>query len=611
MIKRKTIFIVLVFILIFIMVALFETQTLVEHLSPDKGYLNLKDWSFEENGIVTLEGEWEFYYNDFLTSDDFKSGKVPKVSYIMIPSNQSNIEDSKPFDDNKFYGTLRLVVDLPSSNQIYGLKSDIVLSAYELYVNGIPVGGIGQVGTSAESSKPYYGVVESYFLPEDNQVEIIYHTSDFYFEDCAITVPTIGLAHQITSASKFSVGKDLFLFGMLLTMGLYHIGLYVIRKKDRAPLHFGVFCLMFALRMLLLGSRILPSLIDFSFVIYGRLAYITVFIGVFALFAFLYVTFVELFHKKFIQISFLSACVSVLIAILAPFVWIDQWIIPYAILNFSLMGYAAIRLLIGVRKNVLFTGWVLFGFLCILLTFLNDFIYEITLSNHGSLIPLGMALFIMIQASTLSAKFSNAFSNVEKLSAENAMILSEVKHVNANLESIVENRTRDLKEALVEMDLMSKTDYLTKLPNRRLMFQKIDTLIQNKQDFFVAIADIDKFKIVNDTYGHDKGDVILQDLSERLKIAIGDQGFVGRWGGEEFLLILHGANEFEALSRAEEIRESIGSKYNIIIHSPITITIGLCQYDGSASIDSVIANADKALYQGKLGGRNQCRLFRN
>ena len=610
MMKRKQILLVLIFIISLAMVAFFDMRPVVSHPKPAEGYLDLSAWSFEENGVVPLEGEWAFYYNAFLTSDDFKGENLPEARYINIPSNQSNIKASKPFDSNKFYGTMRLVVDLPTNNQIYGLKTDIVLSAYKLYANGIYMGGIGGVGSDAESASPYYGILESYFSPIDNRVELIYHASDFSFEDCAITGPTIGLGHQITSASKLSAGKDLFLFGMLLTMGLYHIGLYWIRKKDRGPLYFGLFCIMFAVRMLLIGSRVLPMLLSMSFIIYARLAYITVFIGVFSLFAYLYHTFNELFPKRFVQMGFYMALISVAIGLFAPFNWIDNWILVYALVNFSLMGYAILRLIVGIKRNVLFAGWVLFGFVCILMTFLNDFVYEVTLSNKGSLIPLGMALFIMLQAYTLSAKFSNAFSNVEKLSAENELMLSEVKHVNANLESIVENRTRDLKEALVEMDLMSKTDYLTKLPNRRLMFQKIDELIQNKQDFFVAIADIDKFKIVNDTYGHDKGDVILQDLSERLKLTLGDDGFVGRWGGEEFLIILYGSNEYKALTLSNKIRESIGSKYNVVIKSPITITVGLCQYDGSTTIDAVIANADKALYEGKLGGRNQCRLYR-
>lgn len=608
--KQKQFLLVLIFIGILLLAYYLSGDQNKEAPIPVNGYLDLRDWSFEEDGMVSLTGEWMFCFDDFLETTDWDEDQRPGIQYVFVPSNKNTMNQVKPFDENKFFGTMRLVVDLPENNQIYGLKSDIVLSAYELYINDNFAGSVGQVGTNKETSRPSYKILNSYFMPEHNQVELLYHTSDFYFEDCAITAPQIGLADQIANESKIGVGRDLFLFGMLLTMGLYHIGLYLIRKKDRGPFYFGIFCLMFGLRLLIVGERILPSTFGFDFMIYSRMAYATVFIGVNALCAFLYFTFYELFPKRYLKVSTYLMVISLVIAVVAPFRYIDLWIIPYAVVGFSLMGYAIIRLIIGVEKGTAFTGWVLFSFVSIVLTFVNDFIYEITLSNHASMIPLGMTVFIMTQAYTLSAKFSNAFSSVEKLSSEKEELLLEMKHVNANLENIVENRTRDLREALVEMDLMSKTDYLTKLPNRRLMFQKIEALVQEDQDFFIAIADIDKFKIVNDTYGHDIGDIILQDLSERLSKALEEIGFVGRWGGEEFMIVFYGFDPIKVLRSANEIRESIASKYNIIIRSPITITIGLCAYSDKTTLDAVIANADKALYEGKLGGRNQCRLYR-
>ncbi|GAU78762.1 diguanylate cyclase [Fusibacter sp. 3D3] len=607
--KQKHFLLVLAFIAILILAYYLNADHKMETPVPVKGYLDLREWSFEEDGMVSLSGEWAFYFDDFL-EPDLDKAHMPKAQYVLLPSNKNTMNQVKPFDENQFYGTMRLVIDLPKNQQIYGLKSDIVLSAYELYINDNFMGSVGQVGTNKATSQPSYKILNSYFQPEQNRVELLYHTSDFYFEDCAITAPQIGLADQIVRESKIGIGRDLFLFGMLLTMGLYHIGLYVIRKKDRGPFYFGVFCLTFGLRLLIVGERILPSTVAFDFTIYSRMAYATVFIGVGALFAFLYFTFNELFPRGYLKGSLYLTILSLVIAFLAPFMYIDLWIIPYAVIGFSLMGYAIFRLIIGVKKGTAFTGWVLVSFICIVLTFLNDFIYEITLSNRASMIPIGMTVFIMTQAYTLSAKFSKAFASVEKLSSEKEALFLEMKHVNANLENIVENRTRDLREALAEMDLMSKTDYLTKLPNRRFMFQKIEALVQSEQDFFVAIADIDKFKIVNDTYGHDKGDVILQDLSERLSKAIGDSGFVGRWGGEEFMMVFYGSDPVRVLRIANVIRESIASKYNISIHSPVTITIGLCAYSEGITLDAVIANADKALYEGKLGGRNQCRLYR-
>ena len=168
------------------------------------------------------------------------------------------------------------------------------------------------------------------------------------------------------------------------------------------------------------------------------------------------------------------------------------------------------------------------------ITFINDFIYQITLTNTPSLIPLGVTVFTFTQAYTLSASFSSAFTKAEKLSIENELILSELKLMNSNLESLVEERTSDLQKALDEMDAMSKTDYLTKLPNRRLMLSRIEQLIQQNRSFYIGLADIDYFKDINDRYGHMKGDEILVQISEILHAVVGSCGFVGRWEVKSF-----------------------------------------------------------------------------
>ncbi len=600
----------LAIVLVFACVITYTAQTRVTPVTAQEdGVLDLSTWDFHKNGTVKLEGRWEFYFNQFITPEAFERGIDSKPVYVDVPSARSAMNEVKPFPETQFYGTMRMRVKLPAGNEIYGIKSHIILSAYKLYLNGTFMDEVGKVGTGRDGSEPYYKVLYSYYNPIGNELDIIYHTSDFYFDDCAIMAPELGYADQISQLSRMNIAEELFLFGMLLTMGFYHLGLYYSRKKDMATLYFGIFCLMFGLRMLIVGEKVLPSTLHINYLIYARLAYITVYAGFTALCAFLYTSFLDLFKKRFMYTALLISSIAAFVTLVAPFRVVDKFLVLYAAMGFAMLGYAMIKLILGIKRKIRFSGIVLFGFIVIILSFLNDFIYELTLTNHASLIPVGIAVFILTQAYTLSNKFSYAYMEIENLSLENEKILDELKNVNSNLESIVESRTKELRDALEEMDLMSKTDYLTKLPNRRLMFQKIKELQRDKTPFYVCIADIDKFKIVNDTYGHDKGDVILKDLSDRLVAAIGDSGFVGRWGGEEFMMILYGENDGEVLDRAEEIREVIASKYNIVIHSAITITIGICKYIPEFSLDVAIANSDKALYEGKINGRNQCRLF--
>jgi len=604
--KIAAIFAIIALIILLSATLFLNKPTAAQPTKPINGVLDLSNWSFEKNGTVSLAGTWSFYFNRFLTHEDFVQGDDFMPIPLEIPSTQESMARFKPFAENKFYGTLRLVIKLPEGKKTYGIRTDIILTSFKLFIDGNLQGEVGNVGTSRENSVPYYNILTTYFNPESNEVELIYHASDFTAQDCTIVPPKIGLAYQISQEVQLGLGRDLFLFGMLLIMAIYHFGLFIMRPKDRAPLYFGVFCLLFSLRMLLVGERFLPGHLNLSFFVYGRMAYLSVFIGFAALCGFLYYALDGLFARWFVKFSIVLGSLFGFLVLWVPYSSADRLLMIYAVFGLILLGYAMIRLVIGVWKGFPFANIVLLGFAFLGITIINDFIYQITLVNSPSLIPFGVSVFTFTQAYTLSARFSNAFTRVEQLSIENKAILSELKFMNSNLESLVKERTSDLQKALEEMEVMSKTDYLTKLPNRRLVFAKIKKLIEQKKGFYIGLADIDHFKNINDQFGHVKGDEILVLISAILSTAIGDCGFVGRWGGEEFLIVLETDQLDTILGKANEIRRAVAECRHADIGKNITITLGLCQYRGNTSLDILIASADEALYRGKLAGRNQC-----
>lgn len=157
----------------------------------------------------------------------------------------------------------------------------------------------------------------------------------------------------------------------------------------------------------------------------------------------------------------------------------------------------------------------------------------------------------------------------------------------------------------------ASTDTLTGLPNRRKMIHDIEDSIkrvktQQQEIFSVAIGDIDHFKKVNDTMGHDCGDVVLQELSKLFSQFIKTKGKVARWGGEEFLFIFDNMNGDQALielhALVDEIRNlPIEYKKDSL---KVTMTFGLEEYDIHSTLEENTKNADKKLYLGKSSGRN-------
>ena len=153
------------------------------------------------------------------------------------------------------------------------------------------------------------------------------------------------------------------------------------------------------------------------------------------------------------------------------------------------------------------------------------------------------------------------------------------------------------------------TDPLTGLPNRRAMIEQIEKYYETNGDqpFSVAIADIDFFKKVNDTYGHNCGDYTLVRLTELFVEHSMGRYSVCRWGGEEFCFFIPGMNLDDAGTLMNDLCfavEKMKLKYEEHEFS-ITITIGVEEYDFASSLDELMNSADEKLYMGKEAGRNR------
>ncbi|PLT34075.1 GGDEF domain-containing protein [Bacillus sp. V5-8f] len=155
---------------------------------------------------------------------------------------------------------------------------------------------------------------------------------------------------------------------------------------------------------------------------------------------------------------------------------------------------------------------------------------------------------------------------------------------------------------------IAHTDHLTGLPNRR----KIDEILTkqfeglNPAVFSIILFDIDHFKSINDTYGHDVGDQVLKEMSSLLKINRQENQFFGRWGGEEFILIQTGDSSPEI--EAERIRSMINSHQFIEVYA-VTASFGVATYRQGDDKYSLLSRADAALYKSKENGRNQVQFL--
>lgn len=179
-------------------------------------------------------------------------------------------------------------------------------------------------------------------------------------------------------------------------------------------------------------------------------------------------------------------------------------------------------------------------------------------------------------------------------------------------------RLAEMRKCLVSvntrLEALSTTDYLTNLPNRRAFENQLsdEMAISNryKSELSVAVFDIDHFKQVNDTYGHEGGDVILKELANRFNKYVRKGDVFGRIGGEEFGLFLPHTAAEQAVLACERYRELLAKEPYVYEDNKIelTVSVGVCSYTDEETQLELIKRADLALYKAKKQGRNRVVL---
>lgn len=169
---------------------------------------------------------------------------------------------------------------------------------------------------------------------------------------------------------------------------------------------------------------------------------------------------------------------------------------------------------------------------------------------------------------------------------------------------------RHLKKKNEQLRELAYTDPLTKLQNRRSMFisikESFEQCEKNSKAFSILLSDIDDFKVINDTYGHNCGDMVLKEISRIFKENVPENASVCRWGGEEILVLLPDCELEDGAEIGEGLRKRIEAvafkgKNNDFY---VTMTFGVSENKGQLTVDKMISNADRNLYSGKRSGKN-------
>ncbi|REG86849.1 GGDEF domain-containing protein [Marinomonas pollencensis] len=213
-------------------------------------------------------------------------------------------------------------------------------------------------------------------------------------------------------------------------------------------------------------------------------------------------------------------------------------------------------------------------------------------------------------------EYQKLMASINRMLHSLALSRKELAVLNASLESRIHEKTASLEEknaTLIELNqklsILANTDALTQVYNRSrfdLLFREhVELAVRHQTALSLLLVDLDDFKLVNDRYGHQVGDHVLQKAAQLLSDKVANQGIVARWGGEEFVILLPYYAQDQAATVAEELRIALenASFEEHDIH--ITMSVGLAELARGESAARLLKRADAALYGAKDKGRNR------
>ena len=585
------------------------------------GLLDSSSWGYEEQGLLSLRGEWELYWKELLTPEDFLQDDT-KTSPIMaqLPTELSKIKLKDAYLPEDGYATVRLRIQQESIPfMVYGFKGKYFASASKVWINGNFLGSTGKVATTKESYQPQYLPLELMFMNDQPEIEIIIQFTNYHHRRVRLNESFIGPATQIQAYTQKGLIKDSVHFGCLLLVALYHLIMYFLQKKrEKVFIYFSVISFVVALRSAILNERILIRLIP---ELPGELMMKIGYLPVFVLLPLLILYVRELMETKVLDRVLLPSKYALLgltlVIIFSPVKFYDRLFyygIPIILLCASYVIYMIVSRGLFKVKNGAYV--IALGGFVMVLAALNDYFRETGGYDTPEMLTSGVLVFVLLQAIFLAWRFNEAYNKAKKLVIDNERMYDEIQKLNASLEYKIEERTKELAIANSMLEELSKFDSLTGVANRRYLDEKLihewNRSMREQESLSAIMVDIDCFKDYNDYFGHLKGDeclcLISKELERNLKRGT---DFLARYGGEEFLILLPSTDENGVRLVIEKLRTSIE---NLSIPHPtsktsnyVTISLGGGTVIPSkeASMNSFLYEVDQALYIAKEKGRNQ------
>lgn len=411
------------------------------------GTLDLSSWSWTL-GTVPLDGEWTL---------DGVLWQVPSTRGFHGSARGS--------------GVYRLTVALPEASETLALRLPIVGTAFVLSANGRVLAREGTVSASPGGAVPSYRP-RIVLLPaaEDRTLNLSLEVSNWDDQFGGIYYGlTLGPWDQVQAERDRAALWEALLFGAIFLMGLFHCGSFVFRSQNRAPLWFGVFCILIAVRSTLYSELLFLEVFpDASWYLVIRGVYATMALALCAFAAFVDRLYPSLAWRPATAAAVAAGASYALINLLAPVEWTTNLLVPFQILMVSFGVYSLVTVGRAFARKEPGAGLFVVGTLVFLATIVLDIIKNYLFWNVPSLVNLGTLAFLMAQALVVARLFATAFASAEQHSAAMQLINTSLERFIPrevlgflNKKSITEIALGDFSEMPMSVFFLDIRDFTT------------------------------------------------------------------------------------------------------------------------------------------------------
>ncbi len=421
------------------------------------GTINLTKNDFSKDPIISLNGTWKFYWNQI--------GQLSEAneSLVYVPSawNKYIIKNMELPSEGFATYKINILMNEYTKKIPYGIRIRDIGTAYKVYWNGSIILENGRLGKDSNTHIPDSKSQIGYIIDIKSNNELIIEVSNFSHRKGGLwSEIEFGIRDNLEQKKNLALFPELFSIGAFFIMGFYHLTIFSIRKKDFTSLYFGLFCLTILFRPLTTDEKFIYTLFpSVSWEIVSKIEYLCLYFStiLFNLF------FTSLYKREvnkylmFIPSALLLCLIFITIIFFANiysnFVILFQFII---VLQGFYVLLTLIKLIILKEKSKRLAIIGLFGFILFFITIINDILNSKNYIQTDNYAHIGLIFFILSQSYLLSFQISKTFSSVEKLSGYLRISNRKLISLKKNLESIVEDRTKELKEKTSRIELVGR-----------------------------------------------------------------------------------------------------------------------------------------------------------